>query len=54
VAQQESPLVQLSLLALLLESDGPAARRDLEQLLDNPNLDPVVRGYLRDRLGRSI
>lgn len=54
VAKQESPLVQLSLLALLLESDGDVARRDLEQLLDNPNLDPVVRGYLRDQLGRSI
>lgn len=54
VARQESPLVQLSLLDLLLESDDPAARRDLEQLLDNPNLDPVVRGYLRDRLERSL
>jgi hypothetical protein len=54
VAKQESPLVQLSLLSLLLESDGPAVRRDLQQLLDNPNLDPVVRGYLRDQLGRSL
>lgn len=54
VVRQDSPLVQLSLLDLLLESDDPAARRDLEQLLDNPNLEPVVRGYLRDRLGRSL
>lgn len=54
VARQDSPLVQLSLLDLLLESGGPAARRELEQLRDNPNLDPVVRGYLRDRLGRSL
>ena len=54
VAKQDSPLVQLSLLSLLLESGGDAARRDLRQLLDNPNLDPVVRGYLRDQLGRSI
>jgi hypothetical protein len=59
VAAQDSPLVQLSLLSLLLESAerGPnaeAARRDLAQLLDNENLDPVVRGYLRDQLGRSI
>ncbi len=53
VARQESPLVALSLIDLLLESGEPAARRDLEQLLDNPQLDPVVRGYLRDRLGRS-
>lgn len=53
-AAQDSPLVQLSLLSLLLESDSDAARRDLEQLLEQPNLDPVVRGYLRDRLGRRI
>lgn len=53
VARQQSPLVALSLIDLLLESDGAAARRDLEQLLDNDQLDPVVRGYLRDRLGRS-
>lgn len=53
-AAQDSPLVQLSLLDLLLESDSDAARRDLEQLLEQPNLDPVVRGYLRDRLGRRI
>jgi len=50
---EDSPLVQLSLIDVLLESDGAAARRDLKQLLDNPKLDPVVRGYLRDRLGRS-
>ena len=54
VARQDSPLVQLSLIDLLLESGAPAAQRDLEQLLDNPNLDPVVRGYLRDRIGRSL
>lgn len=54
VAEQDSPLVQLSLIALLIESDGDGARRDLAQLLDHPNLDPVVRGYLRDRLGRRI
>ena len=53
VARQQSPLVALSLIDLLLESDGAAARHDLEQLLDNEQLDPVVRGYLRDRLGRS-
>ena len=53
-AGQDSPLVALSLVELLLESGSDAARRDLAQLLDNPNLDPVVRGYLRDRLGRSV
>jgi hypothetical protein len=56
VAAQDSPLVQLSLIDLLLEAEGgpsEAVRRDLAQLLDHPDLDPVVRGYLRDRLGRS-
>lgn len=54
VARQDSPLVQLSLLDVLLAADSSAAARDLEQLLDNPDLDPVVRGYLRDRIGRSL
>ncbi len=53
VSRQESPLVALSLIDLLIESGTPAARHDLEQLLTNDQLDPVVRGYLRDRLGRS-
>jgi len=53
VARQDSPLVQLSLIDLLLESGGAAAEHDLARLLDNPNLDPVVRAYLRDRVGRS-
>jgi hypothetical protein len=54
VIVQDSPLVQLTLLTLLLESDGVAARKDIEQLLANPDLDPAVRGFLRDRLGRSV
>jgi hypothetical protein len=53
VAAQDSPLVQLSAIDLLLEHDGAAARRDLEQLLADPDLDPTVASYLRDRLGRS-
>jgi hypothetical protein len=53
VSRQDSPLVALSLIDLLLESGTAAARHDLEQLLANDQLDPVVRGYLRDRLGRS-
>ena len=51
--RQTSPLVQLSLLDVLLESDDANARRDLARLLDDPHLDPAVRGYLRGRLGRS-
>ncbi len=54
VSQQESALVQLSLVDLLVESDEAAAEQDLAQLVANPNLDPVVRGYLRDRIGRSL
>ena len=53
VIRQDSPLVALSLIDLLLESGTAAARHDLEQLLANPKLDQTVRGYLRDRLGRS-
>jgi HEAT repeat protein len=53
VAAQDSPLVQLTAIDLLIESDGAAARRDLEQLLADPDLDPTVASYLRDRLGRS-
>jgi hypothetical protein len=51
--RQSSPLVQLSLIDVLLESDGASGRRDLARLLDDPHLDPAVRGYLRSRLGRS-
>jgi predicted anti-sigma-YlaC factor YlaD len=54
VATQSSPLVQLTAIDLLLEADGEAARRDLEQLADDPELDPAVASYLRDRLGRSV
>ena len=53
LARQDSPLVQLSLIEVLLESDGEAARGELRRLLDDPRLDPAVRGYLRGRLGRS-
>ena len=53
VAAQDSPLVQLTAIDLLLETDGAAARRDLEQLLADPDLDPTVASHPRDRLGRS-
>jgi len=51
---QRSPLVQLSLVEVLVDSGDAAARADLEQLLSNPELDPAVRGYLRDRLGGNV
>ncbi len=54
VSNQDSPLVQLSAIDLLLAADGAAARRDLEALAANPDLDPTVASYLRSRLGRRI
>ncbi|KAB2949326.1 MAG: hypothetical protein F9K18_15280, partial [Thermoanaerobaculia bacterium] len=53
LARQDSPLVQLSLIEVLLDADGEETRRELRRLLDEPRLDPAVRGYLRGRLGRS-
>jgi len=53
-ARPDSPLVSLSVIDVLIEAGTPEARRDLDQLMSDPNLEPVVRGYLRDRLGRSI
>ena len=68
IPSQDSPLVQISAIDFLLEavapssapasasgtpSPGVAAREDLARLMENPELDEVVRGYLRDRLERS-
>ena len=65
---QDSPLVQISAIDILLEAVAPssapasasgtpspevAAREVLARLMENPELDEVVRGYLRDRLERS-
>jgi hypothetical protein len=54
VATQSSPLVQLSLIDALLDSGSEPVRRELERLLNDPRLDLPVRGYLRDRLARSV
>ena len=54
VARQSSPLVQLSLIEVLLDSAGGSQRGDLRRLLDDRNLDPAVRGYLRGHLGGAI
>jgi len=55
---QESPLVQLSLVEVLLDPasgiDPDASRADLAGLLADPKLDPAVAGYLRGRLGGSV
>ena len=67
IPSQDSPLVQISAIDILLEAVAPssapasasgttspgAAREDLARLMENPDLDEVVRGYLRDRLERS-
>jgi hypothetical protein len=68
IPAQDSPLVQISAIDILLESVAPssapasaagtpspeaAARLALSRLAENPELDEVVRGYLRDRLERS-
>ncbi|MGH9361798.1 MAG: HEAT repeat domain-containing protein, partial [Thermoanaerobaculia bacterium] len=46
--RQESPLVQIALVDLLAEARG--ARPRLRPLVDDPEVDPTVRDYLRRRL----
>jgi hypothetical protein len=54
IPEQDSPLVQISAIDVLLESDATAASsQDLAALAQDPALDEVVRGYLRDRMERS-
>lgn len=61
IPEQDSPLVQISAIDVLLEPEAGSAanptaadtRADLARLADDPALDEVVRGYLRDRLERS-
>jgi hypothetical protein len=54
IPEQDSPLVQISAIDVLLESDATAAStQDLAGLAQDPALDEVVRGYLRDRIERS-
>jgi hypothetical protein len=49
IPEQDSPLVQISAIDVLLESGSGS----LAPLALDPDLDEVVRGYLRDRLERS-
>jgi hypothetical protein len=58
IPQQDSPLVQISAIDVLLETappapSGSAATDDVARLASDPALDEVVRGYLQDRLERS-
>jgi hypothetical protein len=52
IPAQDSPLVQLSAIDVVLEHGGDAERGAVERLARRPGLDAVVRGYLLDRLGR--
>lgn len=49
---QESPMVQIALVDLLVEA--PGARPLLSRVAGNPDVDPTVRDYLRRRLERRI
>lgn len=49
-ARQESPLVQIALVDLLVEA--PGARPLLRRLTGDETIDPTVRDYLRRRLER--
>jgi hypothetical protein len=48
--EQDSPMVQVALVDLLLASDGEAARRACTELLRDESLDPDVRRHVRERL----
>lgn len=52
--EQESPLVQVALVDLLLASDGETARRAAAALLEREEVHPEVRRHVRERLGRRI
>ncbi len=50
--RQDSPMVQIALVDLLVEA--PGARPLLSRVADDPEIDPTVRDYLRRRLERRI
>ncbi|HVS04499.1 MAG TPA: HEAT repeat domain-containing protein [Thermoanaerobaculia bacterium] len=54
LSEEESPLVQIALIDVLLASDGAEARRAALQLLREGEVDDAVRDHLRQRLGRSV
>jgi|GEM_PF-180693 len=54
LAAEQSPLVQVAIADLLLDTDGEEARDAVSSLLDDPTLHPAVRGHLRERLGQRI
>jgi hypothetical protein len=48
--RQESPMVQVALIDLLLASDGETARRACAELLEDPSVNPDVQRHVRQRL----
>lgn len=52
--EQDSPLVQVALVDLLLASDGETARRAAASLLDDEAVHPEVRRHVAERLGRRL
>lgn len=54
LAMEQSPLVQVAIADLLLDTDGEEARRAVSSLLDQTTLHPAVRGHLNQRLGQRI
>lgn len=51
LGRQSSPLVQVALVDLLLEIDGPETARAVGELYERPDLDAAVRQYIARRLG---
>ena len=49
--EQDSPLVQIAMIDLLLSADGARARRVVGQLAEDPELPEEVRLHIRARLG---
>ncbi len=49
--RQESPLVQIAMIDVLLQADGAEARRVVEQLAEDPDLPDEVRRHIHSRLG---
>ena len=52
--EQDSPLVQVALVDVLLASDGETARRAAATLLESETVHPDVRRHVQERLGRSV
>lgn len=52
--EQDSPLVQVALVDLLLESDGETARQAALRLAQDESTHPDVRRHVRERLGSLL